>query len=256
MNDKQAIAFTTTLTEREWDTDVSGWRCPVLKIPGAKVEDVFVLGGRVDSSSYEVNHELGVVRWVRPETPERATVFIRLTEELSTKELTVWWKKFAIIVPIITALLVGALPYILSKRTPPGDNRDAPNPSLTCGKKVKISVPVDGQHVPVFEEVKGIHQDLPPGHKIWTLVYPPNIGKYYPQNEAELIDNTWASKVVVGLDHEAGRTFHIYAVLADEKAHKDLSLYAQRARDKNESPGVTDLPEGVRICQFIRVTRN
>jgi len=257
MPDKQTIAFTTSLTEQEWEAGLNGWRCPVLKIPGAKVEDVLAGGARADKSWYEVIYEHGVIRWVRPDPPGRALVFIRLTEELTTTELSHWWKKFGIIVPIISTLLLVASTFIHQTGTGPTVNPNAPHPgpNYTCDNKVRILVPGEGQRVPVFEEVKGTFQDVPQGHRIWTMVYPPNIGRFYPQTEAELTGNTWSSKVVIGLDHEVERTFHIYVALADEKAQDALNIYARRARETNESPGIKDLPAGVRICQFISVVR-
>lgn len=252
----QAIAFPVKVDKQDLDKELGGWRCPVLKIPGAKVEDVLVLGNSVSSSCYTVNHELGIVRWVHPEPPERATIVIKLTEELSTKELTLRWKKLAIIIPIITVVLAGVFSYIQSKRTEPVDNQRLPYLPSTCQKNVKISVPVDMQHVSISEEIKGTYKDLPPGHKIWVMVYPPTIRKFYPQAEAELTNNTWSAKAQIGLSHEAGRTFHIYAVLANENAHNALGFYAARARDKMASDGISDLPEGAVICHEIQVTRN
>lgn len=255
MPDKQATNFTVALTDKDWDQELGAWRCPALKIPGAKVADVLVAGASANFSSYEVNYGLGTVRWTRPKPPERATVIIRLTEELSTRELTLRWKKLAVAVPVITALLGGLISYISTvERRPPG-NVNAPPVSSACDDKVKITVPVDMQAVPIVDEIRGTLRDLPPGQRIWTVVYPPSIGKYYPQNEAEISGNTWSSKVTIGLNDEAGRTFLIYAVAADERAHTELSIYARRARESNDSPGLRDLPEGARACQFIRVVR-
>jgi hypothetical protein len=255
MPDKQATTFTVALTDKDWDRELGAWRCPVLKIPGARVEDVLVAGSSANFSYYEVNYGLGTVRWARPKPPERATVVIKLTEELSTRELTLRWKKLAVIVPVITALLGGVISYVSTSGHRSDGNVNAPPTSMACDEKVKITVPVDMQTVPIVDEIKGTFQGLPPGHRIWTMVYPPSIGKYYPQNEAEISGNMWSSRVTIGLNGEGGRTFLIYAVAADEKAHTELSIYARRARESNDSPGLRDLPEGARACQFIRVIR-
>lgn len=255
MHDRQATAFTVALSDKDWDQELGAWQCPALKIPGAKVVDVFVAGSPANFSSYEVNYSLGTVRWLRPKRPERATIVIKLTQELTTRELTLRWKKFAIIVPIIAVVLTGVISYVsTAERRQAGDVK-APPTSLACDEKVKVIVPVDMQAVPIVDEIKGTFQDLPPGHRIWTMVYPPSIGKYYPQNEADVSGNTWSSKVTIGLNHEAGRTFLIYVVAADERAHAELSIYVRRARETNDSPGLRNLPEGARACQFVRVVR-
>jgi hypothetical protein len=244
MPDKQATAFTVALTDKDRDGKLGGWRCSALKIPGARVVDVLFDGLTADTRSYVIDYELGIIRWVRPKPPARATVVIRLTEELSTKELTLRWKKLAVIIPLITAVLAGFISY---KSMPI---------SSACDEKVRITVPVDMQTVSIVDEIKGTVQDLPPGHRIWTMVYSPSIGRYYPQGEADVSGNTWSSKVTFGLDSEAGRVFLIYAVVANEQAHTELSMYATRVRETNDSPGLRNLPEGARACQFIRVVRS
>jgi hypothetical protein len=243
MPNKQAIAFPVTVAKEDLDEGLGGWRCPLLKIPGAIVEDVLVMGKSINNSCYAVNHELGIVRWVTPDPPERATIIIKLTEELSTKELTLRWKKLAIIIPIITVVLAGVFSYIQSKRTEQSNKPPVSYLPSTCEKNVRISVPVDMQHVSISEEIKGTYKDLPPGHKIWVMVY-------------QLTNNTWSAKAYIGLSHEAGRTFHLYAVLANEDAHNALSFYTRRARDKMVSEGIPDLPEGAVICHDIQVIRN
>jgi hypothetical protein len=255
MPDKQTTTFTVSLTDKDWNQELRAWWCSALKIPGAKVIEVLVAGTTASFSSYEVNYDLGAIKWTHPEHPERATVIIKLTEELSTKELTLKWKKLAVVVPIITALLGGGISYISTVDRRPVGSVNAPPTSSACDGKVKITVPVDMQTVPIVDEIKGTFHDLPPGHRIWTMVYPPSIGKYYPQDEAEISGSTWSSKVIIGLNNEAGRTFLIYVVAADEKAHTELSIYTRRAKELNDSPGLRDLPEGARACQYIRVVR-
>ncbi|MBC8030112.1 MAG: hypothetical protein H7Z16_08365 [Pyrinomonadaceae bacterium] len=255
MPNKPTIAFPVTVTKEDLDERLGGWRCPSLKIPGARVEDLLVLGNRVNSSHFVVDHELGIVRWAGPEpTPEGATIIIKLTEELSTKELTLRWKKLAIIIPIITVVLAGIFSYQF-RRPEQIDNPPLPYLPSTCEKNVRISVPVDMQHISLNEDIKGTYKDLPPGHKIWIMVYPPTIRRFYPQGEAALTHNTWSVKAHTGLMQEAGRTFEIYAVLVNESAHNALNFYAVRASETNVSPGMPDLPEGAVICQRIQVTR-
>jgi hypothetical protein len=130
------IAFTTTITDRDWDSELGGWRCPALKIPGAMVDAVFVAGARVDPSWYEVLREHSFIRWVRPDHPQQAIVSLKLTQELSTRELTVRWKKLAIVLPLLSsvfvALIAGSFSYYSQRNkgasVPPPSETKSPQP--------------------------------------------------------------------------------------------------------------------------------
>jgi len=100
------IAFTATVSDRDWDSEMSAWRCSALKIPGAQVDAIFVGGARVDFSWYEVLSDLYLIRWVREQHPTQAAIAIKLTEELSTKELTLRWKKLAVLLPVLSSVVV------------------------------------------------------------------------------------------------------------------------------------------------------
>ncbi len=240
---------------------MSGWRCPALKIPGAKIDAVFVSGNRADSSWYEVNYDLNVIRWVRPKHPLQATILIVLTEELSTKELTLRWKKLAITLPlvssIIVAMIAGTFSYILSLRTQQTNIPDATTLTPTCAEKVKIIVPVDNATLPIEVNVKGTYQNLEQGQKIYVMIYPTNIGRYYPQPNAVLVqsNNNWSCEVLIGLNHDVGRIFLIHAVLADKEAQNVLDMYVNHIKDGNDSPGMLELPKGAQICSSVRINR-
>lgn len=259
MQDKQPLGFTTTLTERDWDNELRGWRCPALKIPGAQVECVFASGDRVDKSWYEVSYELDIVRWVHSERPAQATILIKLTEELSTYELTLKWKKLAIVLPfaasIVVALIAGLFSYFATP-TQKSVVASSTNPSAPCNERVKITTPIDLQRVGISQVVEGTFQSLAPEQKIWVLIYPSGIGMYYPQNPAtQQTDNTWQATVAIGVKDDAGKEFFIYAVLADKEAQAAFNNYIKQARNENDSPGIPELPKGAQICNHIKVTR-
>ena len=71
-------AFMLTLTSEDWDRNLGGWRCPALKIPGAKIESIFEAGNKIDSSWYEVLINQQIIRWSRAELPEKIAVSITL----------------------------------------------------------------------------------------------------------------------------------------------------------------------------------
>ena len=262
MKDKQTIAFTMTVTEEDWDVRLGGWRCPALKIPGAKVESVYVSSHRVDSSQYEVKYELNIVRWVHSEPPPpQATLHVKLTEELSTEEMTLKWKKLAIVLPLIAsigvALIAGGFSYLSDKRAALIDNSNAVAPTSTCGEKIKIILPGDNQTVPIPLRVTGTHQNLSREQKMYIIVYSTDVARFYPQLNPimEQSGNTWSCDVLVGLDRDVGRKFVIYAVLADAVAQDELDIYINQVKDNNDSRGLKGLPKGTQICSFVRVQR-
>ena len=61
------------------------------------------------------------IRWIHPPKPVEAVASIRLNEKLSTEELTLKWKKLAIILPIIstiaTALITGFISIYISRNS-------------------------------------------------------------------------------------------------------------------------------------------
>jgi hypothetical protein len=250
-----AIAFTTTVTDKDWDTDLSAWRCPALKIPGACVECFFVFGSRVDPSWYEVNCELDIVRWVHSsERPQQATLLIKLTEELSTKELTVKWKKLAIMLPLFTSVIVALIAGIFSYRS---SIVTPSNPLSSCADQVTIDAPSDNATVPIPVTVKGTYKNLPSGQKIYVLVFPTDTGRFYPQRTSvkEEPDSTWSCDVLIGLERDAGRVFFLYAVLADKEAQNRLNMYISQDKEVGDSPGLKEVPKGAQICSFVRVFR-
>jgi hypothetical protein len=261
MQDKQPIAFPVTVTEEDWDVRLGGWRCPALKIPGAKVESVYVSTARVDSSLYEVKYDLDIVRWAHAEHPPQATLHVTLTKELTTEELTVKWKKLAIILPLIAsmivALIAGLFSYSSSRRSLTTDNSKTTSPTSTCGDKVKIILPVDNDTVPIPLRVKGTYQNLSQEQQLYIIVYSTDVARFYPQLNPVMKEsgNIWSSDVLVGLDRDVGRKFVIYAVLANKAAKDELDIYINQVQDTNDSRGLKRLPEGADICSHVSVQR-
>jgi hypothetical protein len=103
------IAFNVRLGEADWDDTMSGWRCPALNVPGAKVEDVYVEGARVDRAKYEVLESLGIIRWAAGNRPTRATASITLTRALSLGTETDRWKRLAIVLPVIATIVAAVI---------------------------------------------------------------------------------------------------------------------------------------------------
>jgi hypothetical protein len=109
-----AIAFTVSAGLPEWDEALAGWRCSALAIPGAAIDALYAEGERIDSDRYQVPDGLGYVRWIHGSPhPKAVTIAIKLTKELSTKELTVFWQKAAIVLPVLATILVALIAALL-----------------------------------------------------------------------------------------------------------------------------------------------
>jgi len=263
MKSKHPISFTMTVRDEDWDLKLGGWRCPALKIPGAKIESVYVSSERIDSARYEVKHDLDIIRWIHPERPSEATIQIKLTEELSTEELTSKWKKLAIILPlfssIIVAFIAGYFSYISGRLPPSIENSNIINLPSSCEDKIKIIYPLDNQTVPIPLKVTGTYQNLSQEQKIYSVIYSTDVARYYPQLNPVIAqsDNTWSCDVSVGLDNnrDKGKKFTINAVLADKSAQKELNIYIDRVKDTNDSQGLKSLPAGTKICSVVTVHR-
>lgn len=123
------IVFTVAVDQEDWDKQFGGWRCSALRIPSAQVDAVYVAGVRVPESEYTVDREKELIHWRGPNLPDKARLSLSLTEELSTQELTVFWRKLAIILPfvaaILVALLAGAFSLSTSRMPPTSSERIA-----------------------------------------------------------------------------------------------------------------------------------
>ncbi|TAI60835.1 hypothetical protein CWO89_38475 [Bradyrhizobium sp. Leo170] len=122
MADMPEIAFSTRLTEDDWDPSKKAWHCPALGIPSADVKNVYVNGNRVDSKNWEKLLGPPMIRWViqRPPTEIVADIVIPETlipenEKTKVEVEADRWKKLAILLPflatIISALITGFTTY-------------------------------------------------------------------------------------------------------------------------------------------------
>ena len=108
------ISFTVPLTKKDWDEARGGWRCSVLKIPGAQVRGLYS-GSKNDDSWYDVCSEDEIIRWSHGDPPETATLAIWVPDDLKTKDESeqeaqnesVFWKRLSFFVPVVTAAISG-----------------------------------------------------------------------------------------------------------------------------------------------------
>ncbi|TVL99783.1 MAG: hypothetical protein CV087_16735 [Candidatus Brocadia sp. WS118] len=119
------------------------------------------------------------------------------------------------------------------------------------GKIVEIKItdlrfdPNDPRRV----EIKGTNTCIPEGWHIWISVLPSGVENHYPQVKAEINGNEWVVPIVyLGADNgaDAGRLFHIYAILTDPEANRIFSEY----KENKVNSGIK-LPRGARICDKV-----
>jgi hypothetical protein len=124
----------------------------------------------------------------------------------------------------------------------------------TLATAIKITYPTEGSKVEQIETVKGSSQAIPDGSVIWLVVFVPSVGRYFPQNRfADMLANgTWTSVVYIGQPGESGLKADVVAVLADKDAQAAFDGYLKNAMDKQDYPGLEQLPEGA--VQHVRVS--
>lgn len=135
------ISFTVSLTESDWNRVLGGWQCAALKIPGAVVESFFADGLKIDSEWYAVDHANQLVRWIRNDSPPQlAAIVLRLTRDLVTSDKLDFWRKLAIVVPVLAALVtsLGAVLVARVKTPTPESKTQAAAPGSSAPKPASI----------------------------------------------------------------------------------------------------------------------
>ncbi len=94
------IAFPVVLRDEDWDAELSGWRCPALRIPGAVFAELCVDGKAASSDDYEADEPSRMVKWTGDDRPAQAMGTIRLGRRLST--------------PVTTALITAATSLVVA----------------------------------------------------------------------------------------------------------------------------------------------
>jgi hypothetical protein len=132
-------------------------------------------------------------------------------------------------------------------------NSNHPPPVTT----VKITQPVNGDSVEHTEVVRGTSQKIPDEQKIWIVVFVQKAGRYYIQNNPADVqaNGEWTSLTYFGIPKDVGLKFDILAVTADNDAQAAFSRYLNEARDRNDYPGLEQVPKGTTTHDRITVTR-
>jgi hypothetical protein len=113
------IVFTIKLTSDDWDAGLSAWRCPAVDIPSAFIKDAYAGGQQISNESLAIDKGPARIRWRGARRPTELYVAIALGEKLSLVSAENFWKRLAIVVPIITAV-IGVIGGWLTVKPGPG----------------------------------------------------------------------------------------------------------------------------------------
>jgi hypothetical protein len=118
----EQIVFTVRLTPDDWEGGLSAWRCPAVDIPSAFIKEARDPDGQpIALSLLSIDEGPARVSWKGPGVhPPKITIVVELGEKLSLVSAENFWRRLAIVVPIITAI-IGLLGGWIT-------NRPGPNP--------------------------------------------------------------------------------------------------------------------------------
>jgi len=120
---------------------------------------------------------------------------------------------------------------------------------------IKITYPSNASFVNIKETVIGTAGNIPEGQKLWILIYPLAANKFYPQHwSVNVINGNWSIPVELGTKYNAGETFKIIAVLADQESNKELTNYINTGNSTGW-PGMSSIPVGAQVVDEVTVTR-
>ncbi len=113
-------------------------------------------GSKIDDAWYKIDPLQAIVRWVHGKAPNQAALAVRLTQDLSPKEVTLFWKKLAIVVPILAALVTGLIGWATRPAVKTG-NSGAYYETWSLRGKVKID------------------KDMFPHYQVQAMIRPPSL---------------------------------------------------------------------------------
>lgn len=124
--------------------------------------------------------------------------------------------------------------------------------------EAKITYPRDGSFVEINETIFGNYQNLHDDHKIWIIVLPQTVDKYYPQKApADIIPGEeWSSHATLGIPEDSGDKFDVIVVIANKEAQNKFYKYLDDSILIDSWKGIDEIPPGATIYDRITVIRN
>jgi hypothetical protein len=153
----------------------------------------------------------------------------------------------ALFLPILITMAAGTV-LLVAQREPTSSQPFA-----------AIILPQDGQRVAREILVQGTVQSLRAGQQIWIAVVPDDTSLYYPQSGPVTIqgDGDWISPpVFLGSTDDIGqRGFDVLAIIAGSQAQQALNEYLERNQQKDQFPGLDELPQDTTVADSVTVIR-
>jgi hypothetical protein len=218
------VVFAIRLTNEDWDEVMRGWRCPVLSVPGAIVEAVYVEGDRIDSARYEVLPQNTFLRWIASDHPQRVAVSIKLTETLSLGSETERWKRLAIVLPvaatIIAAVISGGATYL--SRTSEVHPASRISGAQTSDAANSNHAPKSAQATPERSDGSAIDV-ISSNNTTFGGALPIEVGKIYRSRFS--VDNSSRYFKIRQADSEHDLTVEFTLVRPDTGVRPDIAIY-------------------------------
>jgi PGF-pre-PGF domain-containing protein len=122
--------------------------------------------------------------------------------------------------------------------------------------EINITYPLNTTSVNMQETVNGTAKNIPSGYNVWIFVYPLTANKFYPQSgNINIINGDWSLTIGIGNKENVGEQFKILALLANQKAHEELTNYVNTGKNTSIWPGIDVIPDGADIYNEVTVTR-
>ncbi len=98
-----AHSFQLQVSRDDWHAATASWNVPILLVPGATVEGMYVDGSRIDPDWYRAGEPDGQsIHWVRGGEPPSAPTFtISLKEPLTRKSTADVFKLLTVVLPLV-----------------------------------------------------------------------------------------------------------------------------------------------------------
>jgi hypothetical protein len=123
--------------------------------------------------------------------------------------------------------------------------------------KPEIKINYNSNTAKTVEDMEGIAENIPEGYELWIIVNPDTTNTYYPQSQPVKVQNEkWSVPVIIDTKDNAGGTFNIIAVLADQKARAEFTSYNEKCKRDSNSPGMDKIPDGATSYDEITVVVN
>jgi len=121
--------------------------------------------------------------------------------------------------------------------------------SSSAETAIAITSPVNNANVGMIEWVSGTSQNIPAGQQLWIVVHEGNL--YFPMMNITQrnADGTWQYNTTIGKEDDAGKSFEIMAVLANNSAQETVQAWYQKPYD------LPSLPVGMTPYSTVTVTR-